>query len=65
MKVNLYALLSDKIEEGLGWGIRRVYKHDDAPKTDEQLLAQTDQIMIEIMSAVSQYLVFDDPYADT
>ena len=64
MKVNLYALLSDKIEEGLEWGIRRAYKHDESPKTEEQMIAQVDQIMIEIMGAVGTYLTFDDEHGD-
>ena len=59
MKVKLYDLLSDKIEEGLGWGLRRVYKYNDTPKTEDDLLAATDQIMQEIMAAVCQYLTFD------
>lgn len=60
MRVKLYELLSDQIEEGLGWGIRRVFKHDDAPKTEEQILAATDHIMNEIMIAVGTYLDFSD-----
>lgn len=62
MKVKLYTLLSDQIEEGLGWGIRRLYKYDDAPKTEEQLLAATDQIMQEITSAICEYLDFGDEH---
>jgi hypothetical protein len=64
MKVNLYALLSDQIEQGLSWGIRRVYKYDDAPKTEDQLIAATDQIMNEIMNKVCEYLTFSDPHGD-
>lgn len=60
MRVKLYDLLSDKIEEGLGWGIRRVYKYSDGPKTEDDLLGQTDEIMREIMEAVCQYLDFED-----
>lgn len=60
MKVKLYDLLSDKIEEGLGWGLQRIYKHDPSPKTEQELIVLSDQIMHEIMNAVCQYLTFDD-----
>ena len=62
MKVKLYNLLTDKIELGLGWGIRRLYKYDAEPKTEEQLLAATDQIMNEISNAICEYLNFDDEH---
>lgn len=59
MKVKFYDLLTNQIEEGLGWGIRRLYKYDDAPKTEEQVLAATDQIMHEITNAICQYIDFE------
>jgi hypothetical protein len=61
MRVDRYALLRDQIEKGLGWGIRRAYKYDAAPKTEEQMAEQTDQMMHEIMNAVCEYFVFDEP----
>lgn len=62
MKVKLYDLLSDKIEEGLGWGIRGIFKHDSRPRTEDELLAATDQIMNEVMNAVCTYLDFTDEH---
>lgn len=64
MRVDLYALLRDKIEEGLGWGIRHAYKYDSSPKTEEQMLESVERMMDEIMNAVCEYIRFDDDHAD-
>lgn len=60
MRVDLYALITDKIEEGLAHGLRRVYKHDSRPRTEDELLAATDTIMQEIAAALCEYLKFSD-----
>lgn len=56
MRVDLYRLVSDRIEVGLGAGWRRAHKHDNAPTENDVLVAQHDAIM----EALADYIVFSD-----
>jgi len=41
MKLNIYPILTQCVEEGILWGWRRFYKHrDDEPEYDEATLSE-------------------------
>ena len=58
--VKVYPLLQDAIESGLKYWVRRVYKHDGTPKTEDELLARVDEGLNAIMVEVSELLDFGD-----
>ena len=58
--VKVYPLLEDAIENGLKYGLRRMYKHDGTPKSEAQVIERTDEILNAIMVEVCELLDFGD-----
>lgn len=56
MKPRTYSILSDAVEEGALLGVKRAYKHNDAP-TDEQI---ADSITTAVMLCITERFSFDD-----
>jgi hypothetical protein len=60
VKMQTYSIISEAVSTGLGFGLRRIFKHDGSPKTEEQVLAATDWIENEILNALCEVIRFDD-----
>lgn len=56
MKPRTYSILSDAVEEGARLGVKRAYKHNDAP-TDEQIAGN---VANAIMLCITERFSFDD-----
>lgn len=56
MKPNWYAIISDCVERGAGFGVRRAYKHTDSPSED----AIVESVNNEVMNAISEVVDWDD-----
>jgi hypothetical protein len=57
MHVNVYAVLSRAVEEGIGYGILHAHKHTDAP-TDASL---TEEVLNAVMLEICEVFEFNDP----
>jgi hypothetical protein len=56
MKANYYKLIELAVDQGIGFGLNRAFKHTDEP-TREQIHAEIER---EIMTAICEYLTFDE-----
>ena len=59
MRFRAYDLVTRAIEDGLGYGIGRLYKHDDRPLTEDQLRERQDTLTLAIQNALSEVIDFD------
>jgi hypothetical protein len=57
MRVRAYDVFHRAVEEGISAGWRRAHKHSDSPGED----TIKDQILTEVVNAVSEYFAFDQP----
>lgn len=55
MKPRLYKLLEHAVEQGVGWGLHRAYKHTDDP-TREQIETQVAE---HVMNELCEWFDFD------
>lgn len=55
MKLKVYSILSDAVEQGLAYGYRRAHKHTDTP-VEANLL---DTIHTAVMSELCEVIDFD------
>lgn len=60
IKVNTYNLLADCVEDGIGFGWQRAFKHTDTPDAD--LIKE--QIYMEVMNKISEHFVFEDYFKE-
>lgn len=56
VKVNLYRLISDAVDEGLGFGLNRAHKHTDRPSRE----VIEENCHREIMLAIEHVIRFGD-----
>jgi len=56
LQVNVYAVLSRAVEEGIAYGWRRAHKHNDTPSEAEIQEA----IHNEVMNAACEWFRFED-----
>lgn len=56
VKVNLYALISVGVSNGVKYGYRRAFKHDEAPSED----VICDRIENEVMNSICEYIQFNE-----
>ena len=56
MKANYYKLIELAVDQGIGFGLNRAFKHTDEP-TREQIHAEVER---EIMTAICEYLTFNE-----
>lgn len=54
-----YAITTTAVEEGLTYGIRRLFKHEDGPFTEDQLLERKDTLHDAVMNALCEVIEFD------
>ena len=45
MKAKMYNIVERALEEGLAYGVRRIFKHRDGPLTEERLLGLVDELV--------------------
>ncbi len=58
LKVNVYAVLSECVEQGIACGLRRSDKHADDPLTAEQRARVEEHIDREVMNAICDKFEF-------
>lgn len=51
VRINVYAVIDDAVEIGVAHGLRRAYKHTDAP-TDDQVIEAIRQAVMETLGEV-------------
>jgi len=56
LKLNTYAIISDKIEEGINWGLQHAHKHTDNPS--EETIKQ--HLLNDIMNSLSEVINYED-----
>ena len=56
MKPNYYEILSRAVEQGVGFGLNRAYKHTPTPDPENV----KESIHDEVMSAICEVFSFDD-----
>lgn len=56
IKLNIYNILADKIEDGINWGWAHAHKHSDTPS--EQTIK--DYIHNDIMNSLSEVIDYGD-----
>lgn len=61
MRVRGYDAFHRAVEEGISAGWRRAHKHTDSPGED----TVKNQILTEVINAVSEYFAFDQPPDDS
>jgi hypothetical protein len=59
-RINVYAVITRAVEEGVVHGLNRSYKHTDSP-TNDQI---TQNIYEAVMSELSEVMYFDDFYKE-
>lgn len=55
MKVRTWVILERAVEEGIAYGYRRAFKHDDHP--DEETIKEA--LLNSVMSSISEVFDFD------
>lgn len=60
LRVNVYAVLSDCVEEGIGRGLNRADKHAVDPLTEEQRARLLDIVENTVMAAICEKFDFPD-----
>lgn len=58
-KINAYAVIKDKVEEWVPYGIRRYYKYKDNEKEVEEFDVMVDNIVSSVMLGLSEVIDFD------
>ncbi len=56
LRINVYGLLSDAVEEGVAYGYHRAFKHTEHPEEEVVIRAVSDAVMSEL----SELFLFDD-----
>ena len=59
MRFRAHDLVSRAVEEGLGYGIGRLFKHEDGPFTEDQLRERSEKLYDAVMNALCEILDFD------
>jgi hypothetical protein len=55
LQLNTYAIISEKIEEGINWGWQHAHKHSDKP--NEATIK--DYILNDIMNSLSEIIKYE------
>lgn len=58
MLVNTYAVLSDCVEAGVAYGVRRAFKHTDTPSQE----AIAEEVEQAVLNAICEKFTFPDVY---
>lgn len=56
MKANYYKLIENAVSEGVAFGLHRAFKHTECPTEDDLSM----NLEREIMTAICEYLTFDE-----
>lgn len=56
VKINTYTVIERAVEDGVGYGVMRAYKHTDKP-TEEHLKTEIENA---VMNALSEVLLFSE-----
>lgn len=61
VKINTYEVIARAVEDGIGWGLTRAFKHTETP--DRETLE--DHLHREILNAICEVVIFDDSREET
>ena len=59
MRFKTYAIVSRAVEEGLSYGIGRLFKHEDGPFTKAQLFERSETLYDAITNELCEVIDFD------
>jgi hypothetical protein len=59
MRFKSYTLVTQAVEDGLGYGIGRLYKHEDGPFTEADIRERQDTLLSAIMGSLCEIIDFD------
>jgi hypothetical protein len=59
MRFKSYVLVSQAVEDGIRFGITKLYKHEDGPFTEHQLRERQDTLLSAIMGSLCDIIDFD------
>ena len=59
MRFRAYDLVTRAIEDGLGYGIGRLFKHEDGPFDEAQLRERQETLILAIQNALGEVIDFD------
>jgi hypothetical protein len=59
MRFRAYDLVTRAVEDGLGYGIGRLFKHEDGPFTEAQLRERIETLHLAITNALCEVIDFD------
>jgi hypothetical protein len=59
MRFRAWDIVTRAVEEGLSYGIGRLFKHEDGPFTEAQLRERQDTLVLAIQNALSEVIDFD------
>ena len=59
MRFRAYDLVTRAVEDGLGYGIGRLFKHEDGPFTEDQLRERQETLIMAIQNALCEVIDFD------
>lgn len=60
MKIRAYPIIQRAVEEGILYGIRRLFKYNDAPYDETRLRDSADVLEDAIMDKLSEVIDFSD-----
>jgi hypothetical protein len=60
LKFNGYNIVTRAVEEGVAYGVNRVFKYAPVPVTEEYIQSQKEQIETAVMNAICEVLEFGD-----
>lgn len=59
LRVNSYAVVSRAVEEGVAYGIRRMFKHDESPVGESHIMSRADTIIDAVLNELCEVIDFD------
>ena len=60
VRVDVYGVIARAVEEGLRYGITRLFKHHDGPMSEDEVREQIHHLYDAVMNDLCEVLRFDD-----
>lgn len=60
MKIKAYSIISRAVEEGVSYGITRLFKHSAPLMTEAGMRGNAEVIENEVLNALCEFIDFDD-----
>ena len=60
VRVNLYEIIHRQVEDGVGWGLRRHWKHREGRPEDVEMEEMRDTVASHVMAALCEVVEFNE-----